>query len=277
MNVLFCGDKSIEDGLIIATTSILKNTDEILNIYILTMRAQTEEKSFDPLPQNVADFLDACVKKKNPGNSVSLKDISDLYENDPPSANLDTIFTPYCMLRLYIDEIEDMPDRILYLDADVICRLNIDEFYHQDMEEWEVAGALDYYGKWFFRNNLFHMDYINSGVLLLNLKLIKKSGLFARCRERCRDVQMFMPDQSAINKLSQAKKICPGKYNEQKKMHQDTVIQHFTTTFRFFPILHTLTVKPWQIDRVHKELKLTEYDDILDEYQILKDELERGI
>ena len=77
---------------------------------------------------------------------------------------------------------------------------------------------------------------------------------------------MFMPDQSAINRLATSKKIVPRKYNEQRKLHKDTVFQHFTTSFRFFPWFHTLTIKPWQVDRVHEELKITEYDDIFKEY-----------
>ncbi len=277
MNILFCGDKSIEDGLIIAIVSILKNTEETLHIYILTMRTDPQNTTFSPLSQKTASFLDEYVKKKDPENSVTLTDITDLFTDDPPAANMDTRFTPYCMLRLYIDEIEGMPDRILYLDSDVIVRRSIENFYHQDMEGWEVSGSLDYWGKWFFRTSPFHMDYINSGVMLINLKMIRETGLFAKCREMCRDKQMFMPDQSAINKLSQAKKICSGKYNEQRKLRKDTVIQHFTTGFRFFPILHTFTVKPWEIEQVHKKLRLTEYDDILGEYQVLKTELERKI
>lgn len=110
------------------------------------------------------------------------------------------------------------------------------------------------------------MDYVNSGVLLLNLPRIRETGLFARCRAMCRNQQMFMPDQSAINKLAQSKKLCQRAYNEQRRLHRDTVFQHFTTSFRFFPWIHTLTVKPWQIEQVHEKLKLYEYDDLFQEY-----------
>ncbi len=276
MNILFCGDKSIEDGLIIAIASLLKNTDEPLNILILTMRIRTREKRFLPLPRRTADYLDGYVKRKDPENSVTLRDITDLFRQKPPVANLSTRFTPYCMLRLYIDEIEDMPDRILYLDTDVICRRDIHDFYWQDMSGVEVAGVPDYYGRWFFHRSPLKMDYINSGVLLINMRQVKKTGLFGKCRERCSDRRMFMPDQSSINKLAQSKKLCRRRYNEQRKLHRDTVIQHFTTSFRFFPVIHTVTVKPWQTDRVHNILKLTEYDDILEEYKVLREGLEEG-
>ena len=85
--------------------------------------------------------------------------------------------------------------------------------------------------------------------------------------------KMFMPDQSALNKLAVKKRILPRRYNDQRKLHDDTVIQHFSTTFRFFPWIYTVTVKPWQIDEVHDTLKLHEYDDLLEEYSSLKEEM----
>ena len=130
-----------------------------------------------------------------------------------------------------------------------------------------MFGALDYYGKWFFKNNIFKFDYINSGVLLLNLKKIIETGSFKKCIKMCKEKEMFMPDQSAINKIIKNKKIVKRKYNEQRKLKKDTVFQHFTTTFRLFPIFHSVTIKPWHIDKLHSKLKIFEYDDILEEYK----------
>ena len=45
---------------------------------------------------------------------------------------------------------------------------------------------------------------------------------------------------------------------------------HFTTSFRFLPWFHTVSVKPWNIDGMHKTLKLHEYDDLLNQYTELK-------
>lgn len=61
----------------------------------------------------------------------------------------------------------------------------------------------------------------------------------------------------------------PRRFNEQRRLHKNTVFQHFTTSFRIFPWIHTLTVKPWEVERVHKQLKLHEYDDILAQYSQL--------
>lgn len=136
-----------------------------------------------------------------------------------------------------------------------------------------LHGSLDYYGKWFFKNKKIKFNYINSGVLLLNLEKIRQTKLFKRAREMCKEKKMFMPDQSSLNKLSVGKKIEQRKYNEQRRLKKDTVFQHFTTSFRLLPFFHKVTIKPWNIDKVHRKLKIFEYDDILYGYKSIQKEI----
>ena len=274
MNILFCGDSNAEDGILITTLSLLKNVDEV-HIYILTMYAKSNKKDYHPFSKHAADYIRSLVINHNPKSSVDLIDCSSLFIKEPPTANMGTRFTPYAMLRLFADELPQIPDRILYLDDDIIVRKDPTEFYEQDLTDTEMVGVLDYWLIFFFHN--LHtkkaFDYLNSGVLLLNMKVLKETGLFAKVRHMMQVKKMFLPDQSALNKLSTKKKIAPRKYNEQYRLQPDTVIQHFTTSFRFKPYLHTLTVKPWDVERVHSVLKLHEYDDILDEYLNIRDNL----
>lgn len=277
MNILYCGDDKTEDGLLISILSLLDAVEEELHIYILTM----ERAPRVPVSDRAAEFLDRKVKEAGEENFVKKIDVTELFDRQPPTANMETRFTPYCMLRLYADQVPELPERILYLDNDVVCRTvggsrkkvgqpdSLLDFYYQDMEDWELAGVPDYYGKWFFSSRPFRRDYFNSGVLLLNMKKIRQTGLFEQCRVRCAEKKMFMPDQSALNKLSERKKRMPRRFNEQRKLHSDTVLQHFTTSFRFIPWPHTLTVKPWNTELVHEKLKLHEYDDLLAAYQSL--------
>lgn len=266
MNILYCGDRNIEDGLIISILSLKKNVKEKLNIYVLTINI----KNIQGVTNECIDILNKKVKENNEDSFVKKIDITELFEKEIPVSNMETRFTPCCMLRLFADEIEGLPDKILYLDNDVICRKDCIEFYNQDITNYEIVGTLDYYGKWFFKNNILKFDYINSGVLLLNLSKIRKTGLFKNSRKMCQNKKMFMPDQSSINKLAKAKKITLRKFNEQRKLKKDTVFQHFTTSFRFFPWFKIVTIKPWDIEKVHNKLKIFEYDDILDEYKKIK-------
>ena len=280
MNILYCGDANIVDGLYISILSLLKNIKEELNIYVLTVNVDKDNLKINGVSDYSIEYLDNLVKDKNSLSFVKKIDITEMFIKELPVINLETRFTPCCMLRLFADYLEELPDKILYLDNDVVIRKDFMDFYNQDISDYEIIGVLDYYGKWFFKNNIFKFDYLNSGVLLLNLKKIKETKLFERCRKMCIEKEIFMPDQSSLNKLAKYKKIMPRKYNDQRRLHKDTVIQHFTTTFRLFPWFHTLTVKPWDVERVHSVLKNYEYDDILEEYlrnkDILKKELIKG-
>lgn len=57
-----------------------------------------------------------------------------------------TRFPPYAMLRLFADQIEEIPDQILYLDDDIIVRRDLTQFYNQTLGKIEFVGVLDYWG-----------------------------------------------------------------------------------------------------------------------------------
>lgn len=275
MNVLYCGDANISKGIFMSALSLKNHTNTPIHIYILSLR-ESSEHAGSMVDVSLMEYLQGILQQVNPESTVQVFDIYDRFQACLPAANMDTRFTPGCMLRLYADEIPELPDRLLYLDADVLCRQDPMQLYDMNLENYEIAGVLDNYGKWWFHRHLGHMDYMNSGVLLLNMKAIRSSGLFERCRLRCRNRKMFMPDQSAINKCVSRPFLAERRFNEQKELHPDTVFQHFTTQLKLLPLFHTQSVKPWEIDKVHSILHLHEYDDLFAEYQKRLDTFAKG-
>jgi lipopolysaccharide biosynthesis glycosyltransferase len=266
MNILYSGDNNIDRGLLISVLSLTKHVREPLHVYVLTAGIGSQS---EPIPETFTEFLDQLVKKRNQNSFVKRFDIGDLFAKEMPAKNMATIFTPACMLRLFADQVPELPSKLLYLDTDIVCCRDFSDFYHQDMSNLELVGVLDHYGRWFFHNHLRFMDYMNSGVLLLNMDKIKQTKLFAKSRKLCMTKKMFMPDQSALNKYVRYYKLAPRRYNDQRRYHRDTVFQHFTTHFAFAPVVHTVTVKPWEVDLVHSVLHLHVHDRLLAEYQKL--------
>lgn len=258
MNILFCGDSGVCRGMFYSAVSLCKHTKEDLVFYILTASIENR-KAVTP------DFAQKLQKAVGGNNKVILLDISEKFCGYLPLANMNTRFTPLCMLRLFADITPEIPEKILYLDTDVLCRADFSGLYKTDMAEFHIAGVPDRYGKWFFGNILKH-NYLNSGVLLMNMEKIRKDEVFLKCREMCRDKKMFMPDQTALNKLAKKRKIS-AKYNNQGKIKENTVFKHFTTYFKFFPYIKTVTIKPWESEKLHNELKIFEFDDILKSYE----------
>ena len=276
MNILYCGDQGIKDGLLISVLSLIKNTSEPLNIYLLTINYEDSK----PISDQTAKLLDELVKKKNKNSFVKKIDATKVFVENLPTKNMDTIFTkkyfkPCAMLRLYIDKIDELPkDKLLYLDYDVICRKDPKEFFDEDLEGIEAAGVLDIYGKNFYHYNFPKTDYMNSGVLLFNMEECKKSNLFPRAVKICQEKRMMLADQAALNKTIKKRKLMPRKFNEQDDHPKtDTVFHHFSNNFKFWPFFHVQKVKPFQIDKVHNVLKIHEYDDLFEEYEGLKTRL----
>ena len=294
MNILYCGDKGIARGVLVSILSLMMNgekrTPEAENhttvnnrgaknhtggkpqytIYIATIKYD----GVVPFPEKTAEFLDGLVKKYNPENSVKLIDATKAFVENLPKRNMGTYFTPCSMLRLYIDKIPELSglDRVLYLDYDVVCRGSIEEFYDMDIEGVEAAGALDIYGRWFYHyHGLLRQDYMNSGVMLFNVPECLKSGVFERAVALCAKRKMMLADQAALNKVIARRKLVPRKYNEQgERPRPDTVLHHFSNNFKFWPVFHVQKVKPFEVEKMHKVLKIHEYDGIIREYVKLK-------
>ncbi len=253
MNILYCGDSGVEKGIALSVISLCKHAEKPLDIYILTA-SLGERKA---ISQRFGKKLEQVMKNKC---LVRIFDITTLFSRELPTANIKTRFTPMCMLRLFADLVTEIPDNILYLDADVMCLKRFENMESIPLSQYDICGVPDRYGKWFF-GNIFMHDYLNSGVLLMNMQRIRQNGLFTECRQLCVEKKMFMPDQTALNKLAKKLKI-DRKYNCQGEIRNDTVFKHFTTFFKFLPYFHSVTVKPWS-EEIHTILKVDRFDDIL--------------
>ena len=273
MNILYCGDDGIKRGVLISILSLMMRSNGIYNIYIATI----EYEGVKPFSVKTAKFLDKLVKKYNPKNSVTLIDATEVFVENLPKKNMGSYFTPCSMLRLYMDKFPELADcdKVLYLDYDVVCRGDISEFYNMNLDGVEVAGVLDIYGKNFYHyRGLFNFDYMNSGVMLFNLKECRKTGMLEKAVGICMKKWMLLADQSALNKAISKRKLVERKYNEQgERPREDTVLHHFSNNFKFLPYFRVQKVKPFDIERVHSVLKIHEYDDIFAEYEKLKDSL----
>lgn len=267
MNILYCGDSNMRDGLLISVLSLLDHSSRPVNVYVLTASLTTPGHVWKPIDSRDISYIDSLIKDSACGGSAKLIDISVQFNTQLPYANMDTRFSPYCMLRLYADLIET-PDRMLYLDTDVVCRKDPGELYAADISNVQIAGVPDHYGRLMPTAGFtIPGDYLNSGVLLLNMPEIRSTGLFAGCRELCAEKRMFLCDQTAINRLARSRAVLPRRYNEQLKTRPDTVLRHFTTTLHLLPKPHTLTVKPWDVDRLHSVLSEHEFDPLIRKYQ----------
>ena len=271
INLLLCGNKKVFDGALTELISITNKTKEPITCYIFTMDVSRIKEDYTCIEDKQIEFLNEVVKSKNKENKVLKIDVTDLYEKEFGKCKNETAYcTPYTLLRLLADLVPNIPDKLLYLDIDMMAGDDISKLYNIDISEYEYAAVREKYGRWFIRP-----DYINAGMLLLNMKKIKETALLGKARNLIRTKKMLFPDQDAIFRSTTKKLLLPGKFNEQSKFNKKgTVICHFCKRLMFRPYPHTENYKQWNVEEVHKILRCHAFDKDLEEYIDLKKKFE---
>lgn len=273
ISLLYCGNEGVFDGVLTSLLSIFKrSTPDTYRIYILTMNLTRLKDTYTPISDHLIEFLNKVVKSYNPENEVVKVDVTDLYERDfHKCPNEGAYCSPYTLIRLFADLVEIIPDKILYLDTDIMFNRDVHLLWNIDIEDYEYAAARDHYGKF-----LCYPNFVNAGVLLFNMKKCRETGLFAKARGWIQKKKLTFADQSAIAKSTTRKKMISQRFNDQKFMYKHTVVRHFSKRLFWLPYPHTANIKQYHIDLVHKKFKYHMFDDIFDEYLKLKEEYLSG-
>ncbi len=272
VNVLLCGNRKVFDGALTQLISMTNRTKETVHVFLMTMNLKRVREDFLAITEEQTAFLNRVIQEKNPGNRVEKLDVTELYEREfHRCVNESAYCTPYTLLRLLADLVPGMPDRLLYLDIDIMIAGDIQQLWEIDVSDYEYAAVKEKYGCWLIRP-----DYFNAGMLLLNMEKIRQTGLLARARELIRTKKLLFADQSAIFKATTRKKLLPRIYNEQSKFNKkDTVVCHFCKRLMFRPYPHTENYKQWQVEEIHKYLHCHAFDEDLKEYLSWKEKMNR--
>lgn len=268
VNILLCGNKKVFDGALTQLISMTNRTKEDIRCFIFTMDISRLNPDFTCIEDDQINFLNEVVKSKNPNNSVEKVDVTQIYEKEFANcANENAYCTPYTLLRLLADLVPNMPSKLLYLDIDMMIGDDITKLYNIDVSNYEYAAVKEKYGSWLIRP-----DYINAGMLLLNMEKIQETGLLKKARHLIKTKKMLFADQDAIFRSTTKKLLLPRIFNEQSKFNKkDTVVCHFCKRLMFLPYPHTENFKQWNVEEVHKVLKCYSFDEDLEEYLNLKE------
>ena len=268
IDVLYCGNEGVFDGVLTSVLSIVRrlSAPRPLTIHLLTMELTRVAENYTPLTAKHASFLEQTLRRHNPQTWVKLTDVTELYETHlRQNANEGCYCSPYTLLRLLADLLP-MPEKLLYLDADVMLNKDVGLLYDIDVCDVEYAAARDHYGRFLIQPN-----YINAGVLLFNMKKCRETGIFEKARALLRTKKLPFADQSALIRSTTRRKVLPHRFNDQKFLYRSTVVRHFSKRLFYLPYPHTENVKQWHVERVHKKFGYTCFDDVLEEYVTRKE------
>ena len=195
MNILVSLDSNYINALEVMLTSLLvENQEEKFDVYVLNSSISFEEF------KEIKYSLDA-----NRCRIIDVKVDEDQFKDAPISDR----YPKEMYYRILAAKLlPESVDRILYLDPDLVIINSIDELYNMNLGDKYFAGAT-HIGKQLNIINEMRLsmpaesEYINSGVLLMNIKLLRKEQdekeVFDYIKEN--SLKLFLPDQDVINAL----------------------------------------------------------------------------
>ncbi|AEB30471.1 hypothetical protein CAR_c18140 [Carnobacterium sp. 17-4] len=197
MNLLFTLNENYLDPLFTALHSIFRSNDkEKMTIYLMHQN----------IPKNRISEVDQFVKGN--GHTFFPVDCKKLFLEEVVVNRYYSIEMYYRLLAPFVLPIE--LERILYLDPDIINLRSFSSFYKQDFEgKLFVATTHDYATKWIQPINNIRLgtlsseDYFNTGVILMNLTLIRSTRNLEEITTAIKINKnwLVLPDQDIFNHL----------------------------------------------------------------------------
>ncbi len=270
INIAFATDDNYVMSTTVAMTSLFENNhDETIVIHLLSIQGHLCDKSKNSL-QGVVDKYQ---------RTIIFTDVpQQLFEGLPV---LRHGLSSY--LRLFTPSLYPNIDQLLYLDADIVVDGSITELYNYNIDNYQVAGVADQ-----MTLNLEHLEkigyqhnraYINTGVLLMNLKALRKIDIKSCINEYLSKYHdaLHYGDQDIINNILPNILIIPPKYNaipllwntKKRKRERLWSCDDIAEAQRNPAIIHYITpVKPWHLKcrhlykaRWYHYLAMTEFKD----------------
>lgn len=211
---------------------ILNNFLENATIVILMDKDNLEHADYPKFKKLVNKFsVKISVMLVNPA----------LFENFPKIKS----FSKAAYYRLLITELMPNLDRCIYLDADTIVEFNLEALWNVDLGGNYCAGVLDKninnHPEWIYPLFENAKRYINSGVLLMDLKKWRDGNASRKIVEFATNNEVSFPDQDGINKVLSG-----------KILYLDPCVNYqpnYNNPNEAIPekrIIHYCGVRPWQ-------------------------------
>jgi len=242
MNVLISADKKYLSKYKTMLYSLKKYNSDF-TVYFLN-------KSLSP---RIMKKFQKYLKKKINCDCVAIDMDEALYENLP--INFDRIsLETYSRLFAQFCLPEEL-DRIIWLDADVICLKNIEDIYFQDFDNKSLIGTIDiaedgvkeeYQDKIGLDLGGAH-HYINAGIIILNLKKLRETTTLQSILELCVKLKdsIKYQDQDIINVLYKGDIKYETKYFNYLLFYTESIEKEELEKIHFFHYIES--EKPWRI------------------------------
>jgi lipopolysaccharide biosynthesis glycosyltransferase len=141
-------------------------------------------------------------------------------------------------------------DKVLYIDSDTLVLAGLEELFNIDISNNLVAGVVDPGG---YTSQIFHHleendPYLNGGLLLMNLKLMREMNFVEACKRIYHQYQSEINygDQDVLNLVARGlKKNIDNKFCVSQQVNDQTY-QNIENAIKHSYIIHFVGgIKPW--------------------------------
>lgn len=219
MNILVTVDRNYLSQLNIMLSSLVHcNPQSFFSVYLLHSSL------------NVTDVAETEKVLGNHGRLIPIQVTDDGLDNAPITDRYPKEIYYRIFAAKYLPK--DI-DRILYLDPDIVINGSLELLYRLPLDRYYYA-ATSHNSKWFDKFNAARLDiknegyYINSGVLMINLKALREEQDYDRVFRFIEDKKklLVLPDQDVISGLYGDKvyPINPLLYNMTETLYKKNTI-----------------------------------------------------
>lgn len=211
--ILYAVDDEYAYPLSVSLTSLFENADisTIYEVYIL-VSGQLVRRNQE---------LFRSLSEKYSEHTITFREVNFSYFMNDITVQT-TELTVVCYYRLLAALILSQIDKCIYFDCDVMINNDLKDMYMLDIEEYYIAGCIDWQVQVVresinLNNNELGLpdlgQYINSGVLIMNLKKIRDNKLTEKFILHAKKAYL-RNDQDVLNVCCYGKiKILPIYYN----------------------------------------------------------------
>ena len=247
--IFFAADDGYVPYLAVAINSLLSNASPDYNYNIIVFSQDISEENCRRIRALAADHAQI--------EFVSMKDrIQGITDRSSNYLRCD-FFTLTIYYRLFIPAMFPEYDKSIYIDSDVVLTGDISELYNIEMGENFIGACPDFSVQEIepfvqYIENVVGVkkdEYINSGVLLMNLDRLRKAQLDKRFLELLEKYHFdtIAPDQDYLNAL------CHGNILYLPECW-DTMPRQNTPPLPAPKLIHyNLFFKPWCYDNIQYE------------------------
>ncbi len=168
-------------------------------------------------------------------------------------------YTVAASYRLLLPQILPEHDQVIYMDCDMIVRSSVSAIYNSvDLDNFYLGAVfetpLDFQRTYMVEIGCDPDKYINSGFLIMNLKLLRQDNIVTRFLELAKSDKYIFPDQDILNIVCKGRiyglsPYCNGIRTFFIQSYESLFLEKYNRrdleNVRIFGTIHYTGDKPW--------------------------------